>query len=175
MRNKKPLSKAARNQLSADAQTAPSGGLLIAVELGAQWPLITAEAGARRVLAQLEGELPGAFADRVGQCLDGLFGRGVPLTTLALACNERTDPSVEDARRKLAGLALGSMAKHKSGRVLLTASPRSSGRLRHALSALAQGLFEEWRTAGLQVSVDFGDEAQATAASAPFVYTARVA
>ena len=51
MRNKKPLSKAARNPLSVDAQTVAGGGLLIAVELGAQWPVITAEAGARRSLS----------------------------------------------------------------------------------------------------------------------------
>jgi hypothetical protein len=154
-------------------------GLLVIVELGGEWPQLAvrhaAGAGSRRVIAQVEGETPAAFADRVANSLDGLFARGIKLDTVALASNERLDEAAETARRKVASLALGRMAiaKHMSGRVFLTAPPRSSGRLRHALSALARGLFEEWRTAGLDVSVDF--EAGGEGRSAPFALTARVA
>ena len=152
------------------------GGLLVVVELGGEWPSPTSsEASVRRVVAQNEGETPSAFANRVGSSLDGLFGRGVRLETVTLACNERLDPSAESARRKLLGLALGSMAKHKTGRVYLAASARSGRRLRHALSALAQGLFDEWRTAGLEVSVDFGEESRESAPAPTFLFTARVA
>jgi hypothetical protein len=136
-------------------------GLLVVMELGAEWPgLPEADASARRVIAQLEGESPAQFAERVAQGLDGLFGRGIKLGRVALACNERVDVAADGARRKLAGLSLGIMAKHQSGRVNLTAPARSSGRLRHSLAALAQGLFEEWRTAGLEASVVFGDLAE---------------
>jgi len=157
-------------------QEVSEGGVLVAVELGGEWPgLIGAEASARRVMAQLEGETPAAFAERVANSLDGLFGRGVRLETVVLACNERLDESADAARRKVLGIALGSMAKHKSGRAYLAASARSGGRLRHALSALAQGSFDEWRTAGLEVSVDFGEESRSTTRATPFAFTARVA
>jgi hypothetical protein len=129
----------------------------------------------RRVLAQAEGETPGAFAERVAGRLDGLFGRGIQLETIVLACNERLDEAADAARRKALSLALGSMAKHKSGRAYLAASARSGGRLRHALSALAQGLFDEWRTAGLEVSVDFGEENRPAASMQSSAFTAQVA
>lgn len=159
-----------------DQESLPAGGLLVMVELGGEWPSPAASDGAlRRVMAQNEGETPAAFADRVANSLDGLFGKGVRLETATLACNERLDPTAEAARRKIAGLLLGSMAKHKAGRVYLAASARSGGRLRHGLSSLAQGLFDEWRTAGLEVSVDFGEECRVAAPAAAFLFTARVA
>jgi len=164
----------------AGAPLEPQGdqcGFLVVVELGAEWPSLMGAGGAgaaRRVVVQLEGETPAGFAERLANSLDGLFGRGVKLQTVALACNERLDPAAEAARRKLLGLALGSMAKHKSGCAFLAASPRSGGRLRHALSALAQGLFDEWRTAGLEVSVDFGQESRA-GETTPLAFTSRVA
>lgn len=161
---------------SASAESAESGGLLVVVELGGAWPSVaTTEPSARRVVAQREGETPAALAERFANGLDSLFGRGVRLQTVMLACNERVDEGAEAARRKILSLALGSMAKHQSGRVYLAASSLSGGRLRHALSALAQGLFEEWRTAGLRVSVDFGEENGAEQRTTPFAFTSRVA
>ena len=163
----------------------PPTGLLVIVELGGEWPQLAvrhagaagAAAGRRRVVAQAEGETPAEFADRVANSLDGLFDRGVKLDTVALASNERLDEAAETARRKIARLALGrmAMAKHMSGRVFLTAPPRSSGRLRHALSSLAHDLLEEWRTAGLEVSIDSREESRSGPRSAPFGFTARVA
>jgi len=158
-------------------------GILVVVELGGEWPsqaaLAPAGTATRRVLAQTEGETPSVFFERVANSLDGLFSRGIQLETVVVACNERVDDAAASARRKALGLALGSMAKHKSGRAYLAASARSGGRLRHALSALAQGLFDEWRTAGLEVSVDFGEESRLPASDGAqqptFAFTARVA
>lgn len=159
-------------------------GLLVVVELGGEWPGIARSseaAGAaepqRRVLSQSEGESPAEFSERVASSLDSLFGRGIKLSTVSLACNERLDEAADAARRMLCGVALGAMAKHKSGRFYLTASARSSGRLHHALSSLAQGLSEEWESAGLEVSVEFGEESRSsvTAAPAPVPAPARVA
>ncbi len=138
-------------------------GLLVALELGGEWPgLMSAETAARRVLMQNEGESPGAFAERVASGLDSLFGRGVKLATVAVACNERVDEAADEARRKLGGLALGFMAKNHAGRLCFTASARSGGRLRHSLSRLAQGLFDEWRTAGLEATVVLGNEPESS-------------
>lgn len=162
------------NASSAEAAPGPAG-VVIAVELGAEFPIPLPETGARRVFTQLEGESPTAFAERVTGALEGAFGRGVALGQLSLACNERLDDAAQLARRSLAGAALGSMAKHHAGKVCLSAPPRSSGRLRQGLSTLARGLFDEWRTAGLETTVDFGAEAPAAAATSAFVYTARVA
>jgi hypothetical protein len=127
------------------------------------------------VLAQVEGETPAVFAERVASSLDGCFGKGIQLARVVLACNERTDEAAQAARRKISGLGLGAMAKHKAGKLLLSASPLSSGRLRHALAGLAQGLFDEWRTAGLEASLELGEEARSAPTAAPYAYTARVA
>jgi hypothetical protein len=149
---------------------------LVVVELGGEWPgLMRADASARRVITQLEGETPSVFAERVASSLDGLFGRGIALSTVALACNERIDEAADAARRKLGGLTLGSMAKHKAGRFYFTATPRSSGRLRHSLSALSRALFDEWRTAGLEVTVEFGEESRSSEIASAAPLKARVA
>ena len=151
-------------------------GLLIVVELGGEWPglMRAAPLTERRVLAQAEGETPAQFTERVASSIDSLFGRGIRLSTVALACNERLDAPADAARRMLCSVALGAMAEHKHGKLFLTASARSSGRLHHALSSLAQGLSEEWDSAGLEVSVEFGEESRSsvTASAAP---AARVA
>ena len=150
-------------------------GLLVVVELGSEWPTLPEDGAVRRVMTQTEGEAPAGFAERVGSALDGLFGRGISLSKVVIACNERVDEAADGARRKLAGLSLGAMAKSKAGKVYLAGSPRSSGRLRHSLTALARGLHDEWRTAGLEVSVNLGEERQSSPEAAPFVFTARVA
>ncbi|MDF3069706.1 MAG: hypothetical protein K0R38_5307 [Polyangiaceae bacterium] len=160
------------------AELAPSNaaGVMVAVELGAEFPTIALPAGAcRRVVAQLEGESPATFAERVASVLESSFGRGVALSQLSLACNERLDDAAHVSRRQLASAALGAMAKHHTGKVSLCASARSSGRLRQGLATLARGLFDEWRTAGLEAGVDFGAEPAAVAATTAFLYTARVA
>ena len=150
-------------------------GLLVVVELGGEWPgLMKADASARRVLTQLEGESPAQFSERVAGSIDGLFGRGIKLSTVSLACNERLDDAADAARRMLCAVALGAMAKERAGRLFLTASGRSSGRLHHALSSLAQGLSAEWDSAGLEVSVEFGEETRSSVTAAP-APTARVA
>ncbi|RYZ02789.1 MAG: hypothetical protein EOO73_30470 [Myxococcales bacterium] len=161
---------------AASARSAQALGLVVAVELGAEFPTLPLLEGTpRRVLTQLEGESPAAFAERVASSLEGAFARGVALGQLSVACNERIDDAAQGARRTLATAALGAMAKQHTGKVTLCATARSSGRLRQALSTLSRGLFDEWRTAGLEASVDFGAEAPAAAATGAFVFTARVA
>jgi hypothetical protein len=152
-------------------------GLLVVVELGGAWPahLEQLEQSGRRVLTQQEGEAPAEFVERVLQGLDGLFGRGIRLTSVVVACNERIDDAADSARRKLAGLTLGAMARHKAGRVCLATSARSSGRLRHSLAALARDLSLEWHKAGLEATVELGDDQDAVAAAANYSFTARVA
>jgi hypothetical protein len=136
-----------------------TSGMLVAVELGGEWPNIAFAEQQRRVLVQLEGEAPVAFAERVTSSLDALFGRGVELRTLALACNERTDAAADEARRILLGLSLGAMAKQNEGTVLLSAPARSGERTRGYLEALAATSRTEWQSAGLEVTVDCGGAA----------------
>jgi hypothetical protein len=142
---------------SGDAAQATSG-ILVAVELGAEWPNVAFAQQQRRVLVQLEGEAPVAFAERVTSNLDALFGRGITLRTLALACNERIDAAADEARRILLGLTLGVMAKQREGAVLLTAAPHAGARLRGYLEALAATSLGEWQSAGLEVAVECGRE-----------------
>jgi hypothetical protein len=149
-------------------------GLLVVMELGSAWPSVASAVRtgplleqARRVVTQDEGETPAAFSERVAASLEQLFGRGVKLSNVALACNERADDAAQGARRQLATRALGLIAATGAGdgSLHLTAPERSSGRARHALSALAQDLSDEWRSAGLAVSVDFGERERAQESS----------
>lgn len=170
--------KAARlpRSVAQDAENQAASGVLVLMELGAEWPGITlGDSAPRRVLTQLDGETPAQFAVRAAGQLESLFGRGIPLGKLVLACNERIDAQAETARRKISGLALGAMAKQKTGKVCLTASERSSARLRQALTTLSQGLFDEWRTAGLEVKVVVGLEQAPAKQPQVFAFTARVA
>jgi hypothetical protein len=153
-------------------------GLLVVMELGASFPEAISNvrtgpllgSGARRVVAQEEGESPAAFSQRVAEGLEALFGRAVKLSNVAIACNERADEAAQAARRQLAERALGLMASNGGGdgSLYLTAAERSSGRVRHALSALAQDLAQEWRSAGLSATVDFGERR----ASSPAAHSA---
>jgi hypothetical protein len=75
---------------------------------------------------------------------------------VVIACSERVDEGAIAARRAMAGALLSAMARRKRGRILLSANRRSSGRARHALSALAGDLSQAWDGSGVLVSVRFG-------------------
>jgi hypothetical protein len=82
-----------------------------------------------------------------------------------VACNERLDDTAQRARAELGRTAMGVMARQRSGALLFTASDRQSGRLRHALSALATELGDEWQRAQVTAKVRFGDEPAAPSSS----------
>lgn len=130
--------------------------MLVALEIGAEWPegAVKERPGVfRRVVVQLEGETPEAFAVRLGGLVGKLFASGAPLHDAVIACNERTDPSATLARRTLGALLLERLGP--SGNFVLAASPRAGGRSRHALSALAIDLGPN---ASANVTVHFGAE-----------------
>jgi hypothetical protein len=109
-------------------------GVLVVVELGAEWPSWVSDiAGFRRVLTQEEGEAPEAFAARARRTERSLFPRSVAQKTLALLCNERTDAAAMTSRVAVAAHVLD--GRDGSGRALFAANASSSGRLRHALSS----------------------------------------
>jgi hypothetical protein len=152
-----------------------SAGLLIVVELGAEWPgLLQAElsssaglSGARRVLAQGESESPAAFATRVGAQLDALFARGASLGGAVIACSERLDDDARTARADLARAAAGAMAGGTGGRLLLTASDRNQGRSRVVLTALESKLRAEWQSAAVELKLRFANDAGTPLTVAP--------
>jgi hypothetical protein len=138
-----------------------SPGLLVCVELDATWPekLVGGNAGiVRRVVAQVDGETPEAFASRAGSLARRLFSDGVELTSVVVACNERTDSAAERARRALGSRLLEHLGP--TGSFSFSADPRAGGRLRHALSALA---LELGLNAAASVTVHFGSDAEAPA------------
>ena len=144
-------------------QKAISSGLLIVVELGAEWPSTApAElvATSRRVFAQEESEAPAAFATRVAEQLDALFARGISLGTAQLACNERLDAAAQSARAELARAIAGALARGTGGLLVLAASDRNEGRSRAALSALQRELAVEWQSAAIETKLRFGDEVE---------------
>ncbi len=148
----------------------PMAGVLVLVELGAEWPFWvgnTSGKAGRRVLAQEEGETPEAFASRVAEHLGTMFTRRLPLELSVLACNERCDERAMSARNRLCQALLSGRGgsapdRHAQGQgheteLLLTASGRT-GRVRHALSALATDLAASWAADDSHVGVRFGDE-----------------
>jgi hypothetical protein len=112
--------------------------LLIVVELGASWPGWLFEGSAhttRRVVVELEGEGPLAFAARVVAVAASLMPKGVPLDLAVLACNERADDVQRRARRQL-GRALLYARGRKKTELVVTATREPSERLREALLSL---------------------------------------
>ena len=140
-----------------------SEGLLIVVELGAEWPSLsgaesTKPASSRRVIAQDEAESAAAFAARVAEDLNGLLARGLAPGGAVIACNERTDAAGQAARSDLARAAASALARARGGCLLLCAVDRNDGRSRQALSALHGELGKEWRSAGIDVKARIGEE-----------------
>jgi hypothetical protein len=138
-------------------------GLLVALEIGAEWPARAVAArgdAVRRVVSQNEGETPEAFAARLGALAGGLFASDVALRGAIFACNERTDSSASLARRAGAALVLERLGP--LGTLVFAAGERAGGRLRHALSALAIDLAPE---ASATVTVHFDAEASGVRAT----------
>lgn len=114
-------------------------GVLVVVELGAEWPAWVSElSGFRRVLTQEEGEAPEAFAARARRTERSLFPRGVAKKTLALLCNERTDSAAMTSRAAIVGHLLE--GRGGAGQAFFAANARASGRVRSALSSLVTDL-----------------------------------
>jgi hypothetical protein len=117
-------------------------GLLVVVELGASWPGWLVEGSAhttRRVVVELEGEGPLAFATRAIAVAATLMPKGVPLDLAVLACNERADEVQRRARRQL-GRALLYTRGRKKTELVLTATREPGERLREAMSSLEEEL-----------------------------------
>ncbi len=147
-----------------------SEGLLIVVELGAEWPTSELEASrnatARRVLAQDETESPGAFALRVAEQLSSSFASGVALGRVVVACSERIDAHAQGARAELARSAASALARAGSGSLSFVACDRNAARSRPALSTLLGEVTREWQSAGVEVKLSFGLPALALAEDA---------
>ena len=153
-------------------KSSSSEGLLIVVELGAEWPSLAGveaakPAGSRRVLAQDENESSSAFAVRVGEQLHGSFARGVALGHAIIACSERTDSAARAARSELARAAASALARARGGCLVLVAVDRNQGRSRESLSALQEELAREWRSAAIDVSLRFSGDAAAEGLADP--------
>ena len=143
----------------------PYTAAIVVMEAGSEWPAWI-EVPEASVIAQEEAESPRQLADRVIDHLESARARGAPVRFAVIACSERTDDGALAARRAAATAMLGTMAKAGGGRLLLSASKRSSGRARHALSSVATDLAQAWENAGVEVCVRIGTEARAPSALA---------
>ena len=147
-----------------------SNGLLIVLELGAEWPSsMQAEltAPARRVIAQEESESCAAFARRVGEQLDNLFARGVTLGTAFIVCNERLDEAARAARAELARTAASALARGTGGSLQLIAADRNEGRSSALLTKLQLELAAEWQSAAVVTALRFAGEAASALSPEP--------
>jgi len=144
-----------------------SEGLLIVVELGAEWPSAELEsrtAKARRVFAQDETESPVAFAQRVTEQLSRSFPSGVAVGSVVVACSERIDAHAQGARTDLARAMAGLLGRAGGGGLSFVASDRNEERSKPVLSSLLGELNREWQSAGVEVKLSFGQSPLAVAA-----------
>ncbi len=137
---------------------------VVVMETGSAWPAWIEQslrAANTRVIVQQEEETPADLADRVIDRVESLTVRGFKIAVAVLACGERADDSASDARRQIARSLLSAFAAAgEPGRVLFTASQRSSGAMRSTLSGLATDLQAEWESTGSTLSVRFGTGAR---------------
>jgi hypothetical protein len=140
-------------------------GLLIVVELGAEWPTSEIEASrnakARRVLAQDETESPAAFAVRVAEQLSSSFPSGVTLASVVVACSERIDEHAQGGRAELARVAASALGRAAGGSLSFVASDRNDARSKPAFSKLLAEVTRQWQSAGVEVKLSFGQSALA--------------
>jgi hypothetical protein len=140
--------------------------MLVIVELGADWPaqlVRDAACTSRRVVVELEGEGPAAFAARVVSVAASLMPHAVPLDLAVLAVNERADDAQRRARRAI-GRALLFPRSRRGARLLVSATPEPTDRLRAALLALA-GELGAINGAPQRVTVCFGGRPEAPISS----------
>jgi len=147
-----------------------SEGLLIVVELGAEWPSAELEASrakTRRVLAQDETESPQAFAGRVAEQLASSFASGVVLGSVVVACSERIDAHAQGGRIDVARALAGGLARAGGGSLSFVACDRNGARSQAAFSSLLADVTREWQSAGVEVKLNFGESALGLTAAGP--------
>jgi hypothetical protein len=125
--------------------------------------LVSRHAGsAYRVLSELEGEGPLAFAARVEDFIGRAFPRSAELELAVVACNQRADETAEVARRALAESVLGRVAK--SGAFHFSASDAVSDRFRRRLLDLTAEFARAGGADG-RVQASFAEEVSRTTSS----------
>jgi hypothetical protein len=143
-----------------------SEGLLIVLELGAEWPSlqgIDVAPSRRRVLSQDESETPSAFAVRVAEQLDSQLARGASPKNAWLVCNGRLDAPAMSARAELSRAVASAVARAGGGGLLLSASSEEEARGREALAALCAELSKEWQSGAVTAELRFGRDAAPSA------------
>ena len=147
----------------------PSEGLLIVVELGAEWPASEIEAArnakARRVLSQDETESPQAFALRVAEQLASSFPSGVVFGNAVVACSERIDAHAQGGRAELASVLAAALKRGGGGSLSFVACDRNEARSKPVFSALLADVTRQWQSAGVEVKLSFGQAPLALADS----------
>jgi hypothetical protein len=135
-------------------------GLLIVVELGAEWPSSEIEAPhsprACRVLAQDDTESPAAFAHRLAEQLQSSFASGVSLASVVVACSERIDEHAQGGRAELARSAASALSRAGGGSLSFVVCDRNDARSKPAFSALLAEVTRQWQSAGVEVKLSFG-------------------
>jgi hypothetical protein len=125
-------------------QKSLGAGLLVLIELGAPWPRSLVESSvheSKRVLVELEGEGPLAFAERVRAMAGSLFARGVSLELVLVSCNERADSAAMAARRLIARSS--SFGRRSQPRVVFATHVASREPFRRSLAELVTELGRE--------------------------------
>jgi hypothetical protein len=137
-------------------------GVLVVMELGSEWPAWLSQCchgvSTRRVTVQEETETLARFCERVAERIDTILAEGAALDLAVLACNERADARATSARQNVVETMASALGCRGGGRVVLTASERSNGRVRRALCSFADDISQRWSNTRIVSSVSFGAE-----------------
>jgi hypothetical protein len=138
-----------------------SEGLLIVVELGAEWPALEIEAArnakAKRVLCQDETESPDQFAARVATQLGSSFPSGVVLSSAVVACSERIDERAQSGRVELVRVVASALARTRGTSLTFVACDRNQARSKSTFSSLCAETSRQWQSKGVEVKLSFGE------------------
>lgn len=155
-----------------------SEGLLIIVELGAEWPASELDASrsakARRVLSQDETETPATFAGRVSEELGRSFAKGVTLRTVLVACSERIDVHAQSARAELSRHVASALSRSGGGSLSFVTCDRNDARSKPVFSALVAEVARQWQSSGVEVKLSFGQPALTLTDGAPLDPSSKV-
>jgi hypothetical protein len=129
---------------------------VVVMEPGSQWPGQVGDTANMVAIKQSEQDQP----QRTRERLDAIARGRHCVRVAVLACNAATDGPAVAQRAQVASDLLGAVKTAVLGRLVLTASPDASPRLRESLFSLVGDLGQQLRSSSASVSLRFADPTQ---------------
>jgi hypothetical protein len=126
---------------------------VVVMEPGSEWPGQVGDGANMVAIKQTSDDREHRTRER----LDAIQRGKHCVRVAVLACNSATDAPALAHRAEVAGELLGAVKSAALGRLVLTASPHASPRLRASLFSLVGHLGQQLRSSSATVSLRFAD------------------